>query len=52
MIHRAIRFQYACLQPFADEPCKGLVVDPQIQQLDQFFMIDVVEKASNVRLYR
>jgi hypothetical protein len=39
----AIRLQDACLQPLADEAQKGVVVDPPLQQLDQFFMVDFVE---------
>jgi hypothetical protein len=51
-MHRAIRLQDAGLQPFAYEPQEGFVVYPQRQQLDQFFVIDSVEKASDVRLYQ
>ncbi len=50
MVHRSIRFQYASLQPFANQPQKGFVVDPLLQQLDQFLMRDFVEEASDVRL--
>ena len=49
--HPAIRFQDAGFQPSSDQAEKGTVVDPFRQHRQEQVMVDVIEKALDIRFH-
>src|SRR5438309_574272 len=48
MHHLAVAFQHSSLEPFLNQPQQLPVANPPAQHLDQFFMIEIVEKTLDI----